>query len=484
MDELTLRHLVENVHRQKSEGQTVELKKAVGGYPTKLYGTLSSFSNQDGGGVIIFGIDEDSDYDVVGVYDAQDLQKHVTEQANEMQPVIRPLFTVTEIEGKIIVAAEIPGVDVVQRPVYYRGAGKIRGSFIRVGEADEPMSEAEIYSYEAFKNHVQDDLRIVSRAKRELFDEDKISLFLNAAKRERRNLEGNVTDDQILELTGVFLDGVPTLAGTLAFSKFPQGYFPQLCITAVSIPGTDMGETGVDGERFLDNKRLTGSIEEVLNDALDFVKKNIRIKTVINQQGQREDRPEYPLVAVREAIVNALVHRDYSCHTDGIPVRIEIYNNRMEIVSPGGLYGRVSVESLGKIRPETRNVALANILELLHITENRYSGIPTIINLCRKAGLPEPRFENRRGEFKVIFFSELKGNKLKVSKQNVREQLLILCETPRTRQELFQLTELSPYIIGKHLTALLTEGKLECTMPEHSKSKNARFRVNAALVKG
>ena len=68
-----------------------------------------------------------------------------------MEPSVRVLFTVCEIDGKIIVSAEIPGVDIAERPVYYKGVGRIKGSYIRVGESDEPMSEYEVYSYDAFR---------------------------------------------------------------------------------------------------------------------------------------------------------------------------------------------------------------------------------------------------------------------------------------------------------------------------------------------
>lgn len=76
-----------------------------------------------------------------------------------------------EIGEKILVSAEIPGVDVSDRPVFYKGVGRIKGSYIRVGESDEPMSEYEIYSYEAFRKRIRDDIRIVKGAKIQLFDE-------------------------------------------------------------------------------------------------------------------------------------------------------------------------------------------------------------------------------------------------------------------------------------------------------------------------
>ena len=164
---------------------------------------------------------------------------------------------------------------------------------------------------------------------------------------------------------GITENGVPTVAGTITFSRFPQIYFPQLCITAVVIPGTEIGEVGADGERFIDNKRIQGSISNMLDEATAFVRKNSRTKTIIGSDGVRHDRTEYPMTAVREAILNALVHRDYSIHTENTPISIEMYRDRMEIKSSGGLYGNFTVESLGKSRPETRNAALANILELM-----------------------------------------------------------------------------------------------------------------------
>ena len=81
-------------------------------------------------------------------------KKKVTEQCKQMEPSVRALFSICEIEGKIIVSAEIPGVDISERPVFYKGVGRIKGSYVRVGESDEPMSEYEIYSYEAFRKRI------------------------------------------------------------------------------------------------------------------------------------------------------------------------------------------------------------------------------------------------------------------------------------------------------------------------------------------
>lgn len=466
----TLKKLIDDVTLKKSESQTIEVKSAEHGCPTRLFDTLSSFSNQDDGGVIIFGIDEKDDFGIKGVYDAQDLQKKVTEQCKQMEPAVRALFTICEIDDKILVSAEIPGVDVSERPVFYKGVGRIKGSYVRVGESDEPMSEFEIYSYEAFRKRIRDDIRKVEGAKVQLFDEKRIEEYLSRVKSERRNLAENVSDGEILELMGVTRDGTPTLAGLMTFSMYPQTYFPQLCITAVSLPGTEMGETGTDGERFIDNKRITGAIPDMLEEAVEFVRTNSRTKTIIDENGRRVDKNEYPIKAVREAILNALVHRDYSIYTENIPIRIEMYRDRMEITNSGGLYGKINIDALGKVHPETRNAALANMLELLNITENRYSGIPTMRREFLKAGLPTPVFSVSHGEFKV----KMKNGYMSDS-DSVVDSILEFCATPRSRAELVDFVGKSRNYVVKLIAPLIENGKLKLTIPDKPKSSYQKY---------
>ena len=115
---------LENIQKIKSETSTLELKSAEKGCPQHLYDSLSSFSNQDEGGIIIFGVDEKQDYKEVGVYDAQDIQRKINEQCLQMEPIVRPLLTVVQKGDKSFVAAEIPGADLSDRPVFYKGRGR------------------------------------------------------------------------------------------------------------------------------------------------------------------------------------------------------------------------------------------------------------------------------------------------------------------------------------------------------------------------
>ena len=476
MQDTELLELVRKIQSFNCEFQTIEVKTANQGCPKKLYDTLSSFSNQDDGGIIVFGLSEKDDFAVLGVYDVQDLQKKVTEQCKEMEPMVRALFSVCEIDGKMVVSAEIPGTDISERPVFYKGAGRMRGSYIRVGESDEPMSEYEIYSYEAFRKRIRDDIRVVSNAKLSLFDTEKLNEYISAVKSERINLANNVSDEEIMELMGITVDGVPTLAGVMTFSKYPQGYFPQLCITAVCIPGLEMGDTDDEQVRFTDNRRITGPISEMLSEAVEFVRRNSRYKTIIDRDGKRIDKEEYPIKAVREAVLNALVHHDYSIYTENIPIRIEMYSDRMEIISSGGLYGRITIDSLGKVRPDTRNAALANMLEILHITENRYSGIPTICREFKQAGLPAPIFEVRRGEFTVIFKNDIYKSSLSEKDYGAAKDIIAFCSIPRSRDELQKFTGYSRYYtMSKIVQPLVDSGKIVLTIPDKPKSAKQKY---------
>lgn len=473
-----LNEKLNEIQKMKCESQILELKSAKMGCPKRLYDTLSSFSNQDDGGVMIFGIDEENDYEESGVYDAQDLQKKINAQCLQMEPVVRPLFTVLEKNGKCFVAAEIPGIDLADRPCYYRGQGRIKGSFVRVGDSDEPMTEYEIYSYEAFRKKYQDDIREVSRATMGTLDQNTLEKYILKLKDGKPNL-AHLSDQEICELMSITRNGKITLNAALLFGYYPQAYFPQLCITAVVVPGTEVGETGAMGERFLDNQRIEGSIPEMLETAIVFVRKNMRTKTIINaDNGKRQDRTDYPVTAVREAMLNALVHRDYSIHTEGMPIQLLMFEDRMEIRNPGGIYGRMRVDQLGKMQPDTRNPVLAAALEVLGITENRYSGIPTIRRAMDEYGLREPEFLEERGSFVVKFYKEPKSSIKRISEQNEEvKNLILFCQTPRTRKEICDYLGLSSvtYAIQRHIMPLVEEGLIHLSIPEKPSSQKQLY---------
>jgi hypothetical protein len=202
----------------------------------------------------------------------------------------------------------------------------------------------------------------------------------------------------------------------------------------------------------------------------------IYLEIIDPKTGERQDRTDYPMNAVREAVLNALVHRDYSIHTEGMPIQLTIFADRLEIRNPGGLYGRITVDQLGKVQPDTRNPVLATALEVLDITENRYSGIPTIRREMQENGLPEPVFANERGEFSVTFYQKTPEAEIGTDKT---AELLAFCKTPRTRQEIAAFLGLSSvtYAIKRYVQPLVEKGVIRQTIPDAPGSPKQKYVV-------
>lgn len=485
MVEKELRDLIQTIQLRGCEEQTTEVKSAHHGCPEKLYDTISAFSNQNSGGTFVFGLDEKTGFSKVGVYDAQDLQKKVMEYCEQMTPVVRPIFTVCDEDGIVFVSAEIPPVDVADRPCFKTAKGRLQGSYIRVGDADKPMTEYEVYSYEAFRKKYRDDIRPAEGVSVEALEREKVNQYLALKRSERPNL-AQMDETAQYELTGITRKGQVTMTALMLFGLYPQAYYPQLGIIATSVPGEAMGLTDAEGKRFTDTKRIEGTIPDMLEGALAFVRKNIRIATKIDAKtGERIDIPQYPMNAVREAVLNALVHRDYSFHTEGMPIQIVLYTNRMEIINPGGLYGRMTIDQLGQAQPDTRNPVLVTAMELLGQTENRYSGVPTIRYAMAQQGLPKPEFINSRGEFKVILYNDAQRQTVAVDPRGNTEKtedidekgLIAFCSTPRTRAEIIEYLAISSgqYALRRYLDPLVRAGAIVMTMPDKPRSPNQQY---------
>lgn len=478
--------LIRETQRLKTEQQTVEAKAANKGCPKKLYDTLSSFSNQDEGGVILFGIDESKDFDVVGVYDAQDLQKHVSEQCSQMKPEVKALFTIAEVDGYVVVSAEIPGMDVSERPCFYEGKGRLKGSYKRVGDMDKPMTEYEIYSFEAFRKKYQDDIRTIDRCDFDTLDPSDLANYLLRLKASKPHLAA-LRDEQIYPLMSILKDGKVTLAAEWLFGYYPQAFAPQLCITAVKVFGEEKGALDSEGNRFEDNKRIEGTIPEMLDESLAFLRRNLSLSTKIDKQtGKRFDKFDLPIDAVREVVLNALVHRDYSIHTEGMPIQVELYSDRLEVSNPGGLYGRLTVDKLGKVQPDTRNPVLATAMEVLGLTENRYSGIPTVRRAMKQEGKPEPEFIDTGSEFRVVLHMRAAeiapGEGLHSAKSNdyvgtaKEQQVLNFCSEPKSRREIAEMLNVEEYYAARrYINPLVRAGVLAMTLPDKLRSKDQKY---------
>lgn len=340
------------------------------------------------------------------------------------------------------------------------------------------MTEYEIYSYEAFKRHLQDELRDNPRPELARLDEKLLKEYFVEIRKKKRNLS-TIEDAEILKLQGIVnQQDEPTLAGNMLLGQYPQSNFPQLCIVAVAVQGTEIGDLSEEGARFIDNERIEGTLPQMLEAAMAFVERNTPVATIIDPQtGKRKDRPLYPPVAIRELVLNALIHRDYSFHTETSPIALRLFCDRLEIENPGGLYGRMTLDLLGRMSADTRNPFIAIGMEVLAQAENRFSGIPTIRRLMKEAELPAPRFETYRGIFKATLFSKKESAIKPMPTGDLRERVLDFCKTPRSRKDLeMAFSEITiVHLMNRTIKPLISEGRIELTMPDKPKSKFQKY---------
>lgn len=400
-----LRQLVADVQRRHSESDNVEVKAARGGTPRRLYESLSAFANRTGGGVLLFGLDEEKDFSIVGVGNAQRLQEELTHLASaEMEPALRPQFVTDEMNGATVIAVEIEEIAASQKPCFYKPAGLSSGAYIRSGNTNRQMTEYEVFGYLSGRGQPKHDEDLVANAVLTDLDPALLEKYLSqlqSARPKAGYLDGS-QEEVLTRLHVCGRDGDvvrPTLAGLLMFGKYPQEFFPQLMITFLQYYGTTEEEHTPRGERFMDNQRFEGSIPEMVDRAESYVLGAMRKASLIEGTFRR-DIPEYPQDALREALANAVAHRDYSPYVRGSYIQIRMFADRLEVQSPGGLFGNVTVENLEE-EHSTRNARLMRMMEDWHIVENRGSGIKAMLQAMRTANLEPPRFNDRRASFLV-----------------------------------------------------------------------------------
>lgn len=323
-------------------------------------------------------------------------------------------------------------------------------------------------------------------------DESLLQKYIQLYREKHPDLSSSLSKEDILNASGVYHEGHPTVAGTLVFSLAPQLSFPEYSIICLVVPGRKIGDKSVSGARFLENRRINGPLMTMLEESVDFVLRNCRMQTRITERGVRDDIPEYPVAAVKEAILNALLHRDYGPCTRESYIQIAMYYDRIEITSPGELHNSQSIEQLGSRQIKTRNSSLVRILKNLGITEQRYSGIFKMYDECRKYRFPDPEFISRNGEFTVLFRSGsmrpsitetgqtlLTAEKLPLlfdPNAPIEARILSFCEIPRSRNEISVFLGMKwDRLSRKYIHTLLQNGKLSLTLPANPRSPKQQY---------
>lgn len=414
MTEAEIREILASLRQLHADHQHVEAKAARRGLPERLWQTMAAFANSPGGGVLLLGVDESAEFEVVGVEDPAKIQADLASLCDRMIPPLRPVIEVHWIDGRAVVTVEIAELPFTEKPCYYAPAGLVGGAYVRVADGDRRLTQYEVLALLERRHQPRHDDEPVEDARLDDLDQELLARFLNRVRSRRGRHWREMSDVEILRAFHVVTQHgphlVPTLAGYLCFATYPQERFPNLCITFVRYPTDHPGEAGLGGERFLDNDKLVGPMATMVADALDVIKRNMRRRDVVRGLF-REEVWEYPEAVLREALVNAVGHRDYSPLARGTPVQVQMYPSRLVVRNPGGLFGPVTVEDLGRPGVQaSRNQFLMNILEELPagtngeaLCEHRGSGIAAMLATLRRAGMQPPIFEDKLISFEVTF---------------------------------------------------------------------------------
>ncbi len=473
--------------------QTCEVKSAEKEFPKDCIPTLSAFSNGSGG-ILLLGLSEREGFAPVPTFDPSRMQDALADAcSNKLIPPVRPEIAFEEFEEKPVLVAKIPELPPRDKPCYVASKGLYEGSFIRTGDGDRKMSHYEINRLLEERAQPRHDVRIVQEAVVDDLDRSLVEPLLKKERFLHPRVFEKYDDLAILVSLRVIAedDGGtprPTLAGLLALGEYPQKYFPRLNVSFASYPGTTKAST-FTGQRFLDSADFVGPIPFMIADAVAAVARNMRTASFV-EGAFREDVPDYPLEAVREAVANALMHRDYSPESWGTQVQVNMFADRLEVLSPGGLYGTVTVDTLGTLGvSSTRNEFLSKILgstpyphplgNAQYVVENKGTGFIEIRSQLAAAGMEPPQVFDRPGSFSLVFKKRPAASiERHDSPQKDAEQAILNMARENgsiSAKEAEAALRLSRVTVLKHINRLIEEGVLESSEPATSKKRRYRL---------
>ena len=380
-----------------------------------LLETICAFANEPGmdGGWLLLGVAPDEQalfpgYAVEGVTDPDKLSADIASQcASVFNMPLRVDIRTESLEGKPVIVVSVPEAAPQAKPIYFKSTGLPRGAFRRIGSTDQRCTEDDLEALYASRQHESFDAGLVAGAELDDLDEKVIADYRAARAEANPDAEElRWADLELLQaLNAVRRDASgawkPTVAGLLLFGTAValRRSFPMTRVDYIRVPGR---EWVPHPERRFDTVELRAPMFSLLRRIqaaiLDDLPKSFGLE---EGQLQRSDQPVIPLRALREVLVNALMHRSYRAHA---PVQVIRYANRLEIRNPG--FSLKSRDHLGEPGSMSRNPHIAAVLHETRFAETKGSGIRAIREAMDKAGLVPPLFESDRGQdqFSVFFF--------------------------------------------------------------------------------
>lgn len=426
-DKILEDHEAENIEFKSS----LSLKKEIGM-------AISAFSNRKGG-LIFVGIDDHRHIlglDI-GKKTLEDLANYIILNTD---PRCYPSIKVETMDDKKIIVISVHESD--EKPLFFRGR-----AYIRMGRTKQMLSAAQVREFiENGRHSISWDEKILEKASLDDIDDIKVKWFLKNAESERnRSIDPKTPVEEALNKLDLLKDDSLTNAALLLFGKNPQKFFLQAQTKCARFKGTNLD--------FDDMDIFDGSLFDQRKDALNFVIKHIKHSGIIKGT-ERDETFEYPIVALREAITNAICHRDYQLSSN---VQVNIFDDRIEIWGCGSLPGELTIDDL-KVKHNSvpRNKLIAKCFFDIKFIENWGTGTLRMIQSCIDHGLPEPIFEIKSGNL-VVTINKYKSSLLAIKdiKESQKKAIEYLLEHEKITNRDYR--ELNPEIDRNTATDELKE---------------------------
>lgn len=382
------------------ESDRLEFKSCGRGkLPDNVWMSISAFSNTDGGKILL-GVDDSGQETGLLAKEIDSLQKDVVSLCrNGFNHRIIP---VTSVEGKHV-SVIINPLPAIMRPLYSKSRGVEHGTYIRVGSVNVKATNEDIMRFSAAAQGGAETFTY-DVDYRSVLDEKKIQDYIDLLNSRNNNVYQRFSREEILQKQKVLIDGKVTLFGLLAFGdklSLKEVVAPTMNIAVTQYPEAD--KVADDANlTYTDSREFDGCVIDQFEHAFAFIKSKLPVRGMIGPDGRRQDYLVMPEVAIREALANAIVHRDYA--TNSSRIQVDIYANRIEIINPGR--SLMSIEELESTQSMTRNPLVMNFFKENGYTEQKARGIRTIKQTIREAGLQAPVFENISGQsFKATLFT-------------------------------------------------------------------------------
>lgn len=481
--------IIAKLRKQEKDDSTFEAKECSSTLSKSIWESVSAFANTEGGELLLglseangfapvnnFQIDRVRDQFISGMGDGSTKAKLTNPPSYHIRA--------DEFETKPILRITIDELDCSYKPCFVTERGVQGGSYKRIDDKDIPLTPNEIFSLQYANTLCNSDRRAVPEAKTADLDENVLTqAFAKAALVTPRALKNASTaDKKMRRLNFTDHNSHVTKAGLLCAGVYPQEFFPKLLVDVAVHAGTE--KSTLDGPRFIDRTLCEGTLGEMIESAVAAVSKNLKRSSSVRGLARIDDL-EIPVTVLREAVANALIHREYDQRFDGEAVSIDIFDDRIEVTNPGGLWGKSRADILDG-RSCCRNATLMRLMSIVPLpneagspAEGNGSGMLLIVRECAAKGLRPPVFHPSFDHFKTILFrpSARKAVQTGQTMEDGERLLIELLEEhgELSAKDLANKSGLSINQVRTRMNKLLSKGTAEATAS--ATSRNRKYKL-------